>query len=412
MKKRTFVAALICMLMLAALVPAPASAVDSSVRHSVVVVSVWEEYDSGYVKFYGWGSGFFVGVPGDDPAYLITNYHVIEDFIDRNEGDLNFWHADGSKATQSNHDLTSRAKVRIYYDSDDYEEAYLVDYNEKHDVALLKLNATTNKRSALPLATPADWMTGKPVYAIGYPALSENPWAAATSSFGEGDSTITGGTFSRLFTQQGTGQVNIQIDCDIKSGNSGGPLVNEEGVVLGISTWGVTSQTEATNYAISTDEIIPMLKQHSVDYTYVTYRDPNLPADETEEPPTEVEEPAESNNLLWIILGVVAVIAIGLIVYFGFIRKPKAAPAPQPAPQPTAVNAVQPPVPTVQPRTAAPAVPTVSAQPAQRRTHIVRKGDDLTVISQLYHVDVMPILQANNMTIGDTLVPGTTLIIP
>ena len=145
MKKRILSLALAVILLLA--VPLTVSAdFDPETRNSVVVVETCLELDAGTVSF-GWGTGFFVGEEGQDPMYLITNHHVIEPFLESGEGEL-------VQVETTDGMLTGRSKIRVFYDSDDFEEAYPVAYDEIKDLAVLKLGAATSKRTPLPLCSP------------------------------------------------------------------------------------------------------------------------------------------------------------------------------------------------------------------------------------------------------------------
>ena len=330
MKRKLLVFALIFMLVFAAASPA-VMAVDPAVRHSVVVVSARMEYDNGFYEDYGWGSGFFVGTMNENPTYLLTNHHVIEDFIENGSGDLQYFR------TTDGDQVTARAKIRVYYDSSDYEEAYLVGYDEIMDIALLRLDNPTSKRSALPLQSPKDDMVGSTVSVVGFPGLAENMFADSTTKWDEQSCSIVVGHISRLFTQSGTGQRNIQVDCDIKHGNSGGPLVNEDGAAIGIAAWGVSNNNnESLDYAINIDEAIPILKQYSVDFVYI---DPNAATprdtDETQDETTQVisTQQEEKSPLLWIIIGIVAVIVIALVVVLILVSNSKKKAAQQQAQQ-------------------------------------------------------------------------------
>src|SRR5699024_10717956 len=120
MKKRIVSSLLAVFLLLA--IPLTAFAdFDPETRNSVVVVETCLELDAGTVSC-GWGTGFFVGADGQDPMYLITNHHVIEPFLESGEGEL-------VQAETTEGVLTGRSKIRVYYDSDDYEEAYPVAYD-------------------------------------------------------------------------------------------------------------------------------------------------------------------------------------------------------------------------------------------------------------------------------------------
>ena len=350
MKKRIVSLALTVILLLA--VPLTASAdFDPETRNSVVVVETCLELDAGTVSF-GWGTGFFVGEEGQDPMYLITNHHVIEPFLESGEGEL-------VQAETTEGVLTGRSKIRVYYDSDDYEEAYPVAYDEIKDLAVLKLGAATSKRTPLPLCSPTDNMVGSTIYAVGYPGLAENIFADATTTWGPSDVSVTSGSISRLLTTSGTGQMRLQIDCVIRHGNSGGPLVNEDGQVLGIAVSSVSDEEDSSMYyGVNIDEVIPYLKQYDVPYVLqeagatqssseTSLAEGTAPAGDTIVVPESTEEdPKESSGgvpaAVWVVIGV-AVAAVAGVVIFLLLQKGKKtpaqvqpvqpAPAPAPAPQ-------------------------------------------------------------------------------
>lgn len=350
MKKRIVSLALTVILLLA--VPLTASAdFDPETRNSVVVVETCLELDAGTVSF-GWGTGFFVGEEGQDPMYLITNHHVIEPFLESGEGEL-------VQAETTEGVLTGRSKIRVYYDSDDYEEAYPVAYDEIKDLAVLKLGAATSKRTPLPLCSPTDNMVGSTIYAVGYPGLAENIFADATTTWGPSDVSVTSGSISRLLTTSGTGQMRLQIDCVIRHGNSGGPLVNENGQVLGIAVSSVSDEEDSSMYyGVNIDEVIPYLKQYDVPYVLqeagatqssseTSLAEGTAPAGDTIVVPESTEEdPKESSGgvpaAVWVVIGV-AVAAVAGVVIFLLLQKGKKtpaqvqpvqpAPAPAPAPQ-------------------------------------------------------------------------------
>ena len=350
MKKRIVSLALTVILLLA--VPLTASAdFDPETRNSVVVVETCLELDAGTVSF-GWGTGFFVGEEGQDPMYLITNHHVIEPFLESGEGEL-------VQVETTDGMLTGRSKIRVFYDSDDFEEAYPVAYDEIKDLAVLKLGAATSKRTPLPLCSPTDNMVGSTIYAVGYPGLAENVFADATTTWGPSDVSVTSGSISRLLTTSGTGQMRLQIDCVIRHGNSGGPLVNEDGQVLGIAVSSVSDEEDSSMYyGVNIDEVIPYLKQYDVPYVLqeagatqssseTSLAEGTAPAgDKIVVPESTEEDPKESSGgvpaAVWVVIGV-AVAAVAGVVIFLLLQKGKKtpaqvqpvqpAPAPAPAPQ-------------------------------------------------------------------------------
>ena len=75
--------------------------------------------------------------------------------------------------------------------------------------------------------------------------------------------TVTDGKLSRLnIVTQGITQ--IQHTADIAHGNSGGPLVNERGEVIGVNTFTMSDGTSSINYAIDVSEVKRFLKQNKV----------------------------------------------------------------------------------------------------------------------------------------------------
>lgn len=350
MKRKLTVGLLVIVLCLT-MGPLSFSALAEDARDSVVVVNTKLEYSNGAIKDYGWGTGFFVGYLDQDPTYLITNHHVIEDFISNGSGELLYLY-DGEtgepRTDSSGNQITVRAKIRAYYDSDDYDEAYLVGYDAIKDIAVLKLDKPTSKRTALALCEPTDDMALSQVFAIGYPGLSENVFVEATSSWGSADATATGGIFSRLLTTTGTGVRSVQTDAVINPGNSGGPLVNADNQVLGINTQTVYNSSGSTYYAVSITEAMALLKQYSVPYVLVepsTGSDTAASSetvgasDETADGDAALSdtgvsggtEKSGSNIWLWVAVGALVIAAAAVAACLIVMRKRKGAPQQKPA---------------------------------------------------------------------------------
>lgn len=338
MKKR-MIALAAAALLLVGLMPAASADFDVSTRESVVVVATYLDTQNYGEAGFGWGTGFFVGKQGEDPSYLVTNYHVIEDYVDFGSGELI------EVALSDTVTDRARCKVRAYYDSNTYDEAYIVEYNASMDVAILRLDNPTSQRKPIALCSPTDSMVGSTVYAVGYPGLSENMFAESTSKWGLSDMTVTSGSVSRLLTTSGTGQRNIQIDCDIKHGNSGGPLVNADGAAIGITTWSVTNSgnQESVNYAVNIDEAITLLNRNGVAYEMAgaASQSPEDPGtaqpDKSEEPaaPSEpvtppVAEPEPAKNNTPLIVGGAAVVVVAIAAVALLTRRKKPVPAAQP----------------------------------------------------------------------------------
>jgi len=322
--KRKLAALILTVLLICGFAVPVSAELNVDVRDSVVVVSTCLDTQAGQINF-GTGTGFFI-----NDQYLITNHHVVDTFLGYGEGQQISLVIDGME-------LVGRAKIRAYFDSDEYVEAYIVGYDEKKDIALLRLDKPTNDRVPLKLKVPTEDMVGSTIYAVGYPGLADNTVADATEFWGKNDATVTSGTISRLVTQSGTGQQNVQIDCDIKHGNSGGPVVTPDGYVVGVATWGLmSSDLESINYAVNISEAIYLLNQYGVSYTLAS----DAEQQSAEETVPVVQEQGKLENLSIILISGAALLVIAVLVVIIIVMKKgskKSSPAVPvvPAAQPT-----------------------------------------------------------------------------
>ena len=79
------------MLLLCLNVPVQAKTDDNfsaEVRNSVAVVYSSFDTTAGVAESWGWGTGFFVGRTDQNPEYLVTNHHVIAQYLENGEGEL------------------------------------------------------------------------------------------------------------------------------------------------------------------------------------------------------------------------------------------------------------------------------------------------------------------------------------
>jgi serine protease Do len=156
----------------------------------------------------GVGSGFFITADG----YLLTNHHVVEG-------------ADEIIVT-----LTDKRELK----------ARVVGSDQRTDVALIKVEG--NGFRALPLGDPTKLRKGEWVIAIGSP-------------FGL-ESTVTAGVVSAKGRDTGDFLPFIQTDVAVNPGNSGGPLINMRGEVVGINSQIFTRSGgyQGISFAIPIDE--------------------------------------------------------------------------------------------------------------------------------------------------------------
>lgn len=235
---------------------------NTEVRKSVAVIATYVQINDTEPQLTSWGSGFFVGEKGKDPEYIVTNHHVVQDFLEYGAGEaMSITLNDGSSAI-------ARVRLRVYFDKEEYVDTYVVDHNATKDLAVCKIAEPTNLRQPIGLEEPTEDMVGSPIYAVGYPGQADNLAVDARSSWGLNDSTVTNGTVSRLVTSSGTGVRQIQIDAVIQHGNSGGPLITEDDTVIGVNTWFYDDggNPTADYYAVSSSEVMQMLNSNGIKY--------------------------------------------------------------------------------------------------------------------------------------------------
>ncbi len=174
------------------------------------------------------GTGFFISNDG----FVLTNSHVIK----------------GS------------SKISIIL-NDKSVSATLVDHDPSNDIALLKVDKAVE---GLSIELKNKTKQGTAIAILGYPNIGlQGNEQKATFGYVNANSGIQGDT--RYF----------QIDSPIQPGNSGSPMVNDQGVVIGIASASLNQSAaiEATgtlaqnvNYAVKIAYALPMLINHGVDY--------------------------------------------------------------------------------------------------------------------------------------------------
>ena len=243
-RNRIAAALLAALLLSAAALPAFAD-FSQDTLNGIVMITTGAPDKDGHMNYWR-GTGFFVGEAGTDPQYIVTNCHVVEEFI-----------------------LAGKAlgggELHVRFDKDDEAEAYLVDYDAEKDVAILRLAEATGKRVSLQMRVPQEDSLGSEAYAVGYPAAADLT-VTAVNSFSQKDATVTTGSISRFLTESGTGRKLIQTDASLGGGNSGGPLIDGSGAVIGINTAGSKLDSNLF-YAVSVSEVLPLLDKNSIPYT-------------------------------------------------------------------------------------------------------------------------------------------------
>ena len=192
----------------------------NKVAPAAVVVStksVTQGYFMHTQEVEGIGSGFIINEEG----YILTNYHVIQG-------------AQEISVTLSN-DVTTTAQV--------------VNYDENQDVAMIKItDESVEIPATVELGDSDALQPGEEVIAIGTPLSTE-----LSSTVTKG---IISATSRSVAVESGVTMNLLQTDAAINAGNSGGPLVNTKGEVVGINTSKISGEAvEGIGFSIPINDI-------------------------------------------------------------------------------------------------------------------------------------------------------------
>ncbi len=174
-----------------------------------------------------YGSGFVIS----DDGYVVTNHHVIDDALD--EG-----------------------KVQVSFQNGKECMARIIGSSENDDLAVIKMEGSGFITSRI--GSSADLVVGEQVVAVGNPGGTAYPF------------TVTSGIVSalnrdiKLFDTNNIYQRSvkaIQFSAAVNSGNSGGPLLNRNGEVIGVVTLKSGSDYDGIGFALPIDESMVIVRE-------------------------------------------------------------------------------------------------------------------------------------------------------
>lgn len=252
---------LIC---LAAMLAIPASArtdlptVISQAKEGVVKLFVVGFAPDGTPAVKAVGSGFAVGQRGSAPEYFVTNWHVASAYIPEH-----------NYAFDSDH-------VQIWIMLDNFTlsdvtglpseatsvKCSIVRISESGypDYAILRAARPVTECKPLPIRSSESVKQGETVVALGCPAVVDD----LSATVGGKDITATRGTVARHMVMSAAGNTNVLLhDAVISGGNSGGPLIDENGNVIGLNTYGIV---DSYSCAIYSDYVMQVLDQMGIPY--------------------------------------------------------------------------------------------------------------------------------------------------
>lgn len=194
------------------------------------------------------GSGFFIGSEAGADT-IVTNHHVIAMDAETQENAKELF----------GRDISNDIQIKVVVDRDVTKTATVGDLDSAdYDITVLKLDEPLSGMNILPLSTEEPDKT-QTVYALGFPDTAQ---LVKDKQFYTSDEvTINSGTISGVAQ---IGQTDhIQHECTLSSGNSGGPLVDESGAVIGVNRAGIDDKYY---YAVKVSELTKLLDKMSISY--------------------------------------------------------------------------------------------------------------------------------------------------
>ncbi len=237
------------------------------------------------------------------------------------------------EALTCKHVVGEAPEVQVTLANGESAKAQVVARDETQDLALLKLD-----RAGLPavvFAPAASLKPGQRVAAVGAPLGLKN--SVTEGVVGAVDREIEGHRY-------------LQIDAAFNSGNSGGPVVNNRGEVVGIAT-AVVKEASNVGFALPSETALEFLRTRNVTVSTALRTEggeqpavapgPTAPAPPPPVP-TPVPPPPPQQPEAWPILALALVISlvvslfVSLLVNRMFLRR-----GPEPSPPPPAAPAIQ-----------------------------------------------------------------------
>ena len=276
------------------------------------------------------GSAFAVGKLGQPVKYFVTNRHCVtpEDSV--------YFDSSGNLCLEEG---KLDALYLIFDNEPTLHRVDVVSDNEGGaDLAVIKLRDPTDQREAAVLR-PYVYDTederrvfnNSPVYSVGFPGSQD---AVLDKERGLASGIDMVSTRKGIFDHgvdalhtDGKGEL-IQTDVPISSGNSGGPMVDENGYVIGVCTYGATSD-ENMNFAVSVNEVVKLLDRENIPYTTVEDIDPAPDPDPSSPTPSESSATPDLSgsskpHSSWYIYAIFGAAIIGVIaLLIVLLRRPK-----------------------------------------------------------------------------------------
>ncbi len=221
------------------------------------------------------GTGFLV-----NDENIITCNHVVT-FDDETVAALqtDYGTDPDSGKVKTAEEIRDCLKVEVFGYRDVKVEVDVTNFSEEMDFAILTLGAPLSNRTYLKLRSGSKVSQLEKVYALGFPGRVLI--FQSVNTFAPDDVTVTNGQVSKVTTLADNVEY-IQHSATLNTGNSGGPLVDENGAVVGINAMKSGDGFEESYfYSVAIGQLIETLDSLGVEYTLWSEPEPEPEPDKT-----------------------------------------------------------------------------------------------------------------------------------
>jgi len=204
---------------------------DEKLTRGVKEVSLFKKTAPSVVRVYtreSTGTGFFV----ENSDLILTNAHVV--------GTSRFLR------------VALMPKARGQLTRNSFVDGWVVSIDEEVDLALIQLVRSVAKVKPLELASNDSLEIGQDVHAIGHPKTGAL-WSYTKGYIGQL-------IYDYQWDKESKAKLVIQSQTPIYYGNSGGPLLNDEGLVVGVNTFG-SAEYSGVNNSVSAGDVRLFLRK-------------------------------------------------------------------------------------------------------------------------------------------------------
>ena len=261
MKKKiiTFVVSL-CMIL--GIMAVPAHAENEAIleaRKGILQVAQVIFVDGTEIGYAQVGTGFLIGRP-EGAQTVLTNYHVAHAVTEDQVRTM--------LGTSIAANARIEFKIRVVVKRDVFINASIVNESRSADFTILKLEQPLYDRAPLKIGDSDNVSTTQDIFALGFPGIVST--IQLDTIYTADDVTVTSGIVSKT---NDVYLVDAPIPCithsaRVSEGNSGGPLLNANGAVIGINSF-ISSDGDGNNdyfYSIQINEVTDVLNALGIEY--------------------------------------------------------------------------------------------------------------------------------------------------